>query len=328
MSDEIRTGHQTPPEGGIKITGKVPPAMKEALKMVRAERGEQPSGEPLPKVSQVRQQGSAQLEELIEGLRDKSHVYEEIKLPSRGYFYNGKDGPADGILHVRPMTGEEEQILATPRFVRKGQAINMIFQRCIQEHFRSDEFLSADRTYLLIYLRGISYGSEYEVEVKDPESDRKFPTTINLDSLHLNLCPDNYRPPLSGVMPKSGYRFNYRLSRGRDETAVQEYRDRHLKMFGDTGADDTLLYRTALLLEDVEGLKDKQELMMLLKKLPIQDVSYVRNLVSDPPFGVDTKVSIYSPYSMEEFDIELPLEANFFFPRHRRKKEDDLTEPA
>lgn len=343
MSDEVRTGVNMPPEG-LKISGKVPPAMREALKMVRQEQIDQsgaplpsasdpnPGGKPqasaTPKLSQVRQQGSAQLEDLIAGIRDKSHVYEEIVLPSRGYFYNGKDGPTDGKISIRPMTGEEEQILATPRFVRKGQAVNMIFQRCIKEHFRSEEFLSADRTYLLIYLRGISYGSEYEVEVKDPETDRKFPTTINLDQLHLNACPDNYRPPLSGVMPKSGYRFNYRLSRGRDETAVQDYRERSLKMFGDTGADDTLLYRTALLLEDVEGLKEKTELVMLLKKLPIQDVSYVRNLVSDPPFGVDTKVSIYSPYSMEEFDIELPLEANFFFPRQRKKKEDDQTESA
>jgi hypothetical protein len=143
------------------------------------------------------------------------------------------------------------------------------------------------------------------------------------------MCPDNFRPPLTGVMPKSGYRFSFRMSRGRDEQAIQDYRERHLKMFGDTGADDTLLYRTALLIEEVEGLKDKQELVMLLKKLPIQDVSYVRNLISEPPFGVDTKVSIYSPYSMEEFDIELPLEANFFFPRQRKKKEgEDLTEPA
>ncbi|WP_447516277.1 hypothetical protein, partial [Clostridioides difficile] len=64
------------------------------------------------------------------------------------------------------MTGEEEQILATPRFVRKGQAINMIFQRCLKEQFRPEQFLTIDRTYILIYLRGISYSPNYDVEVK------------------------------------------------------------------------------------------------------------------------------------------------------------------
>jgi len=220
------------------------------------------------------------------------------------------------------MTGEEEQILATPRWVRKGQAINMIFQRCLKEKFRTDNFLSVDRTYILIWLRGISYGSEYEVEVKCPECDRKFSTTIDLSALNVNYCPKAFESPLQDTLPKSGFKFTYRLSRGRDETAVQEYRDRHLKMWGDNGADDTLIYRTALLLDEIQGLTDKQELVMLIKSLPIQDVSTLRNLITDPPFGVDTKCEITCAVCFHDFDVELPLEANFFFPRTRKKKEE------
>ena len=85
--------------------------------------------------------------------------YEEILLPSKGKFYDGTNGPSDGIISLRPMTGEEEQILATPRFVRKGQAINMIFQKCIKENFKVENFLTVDRTYMLLYLRGISYST-------------------------------------------------------------------------------------------------------------------------------------------------------------------------
>jgi hypothetical protein len=299
-----------------KITGNIPPAMRAAMKQVRGQREEE-----IPK-SQARPQGSAALEDLIEGLKPSIHVYEEVKLPSLGVFYDGQDGPQDGLLHIRPMTGEEEQILATPRFVRKGQAINMIFARCLQEHFKTEQFLSIDRTYLLIWLRGISYSHEYDVEVKCPNCDRKFQTTLNLNSLTVNECPSNFSPPLSGTLPKSKYGFNYRLSRGSDETAVQEYRDKQLKMWGDSGADDTLLYRTAMLLDDIEGLKDKRELMMLLKKLPIQDVSYLRSAINEPPFGVDTKCEIVCGGCLSDFEVDMPLEANFFFPRHKRRKED------
>jgi hypothetical protein len=303
----------------MKITGRVPPAMKQALQMVRGQRQQRKEKEGL---SQARAQGSAQLEDLIEGLRSKAHVYDEVVLPSRGNFYDGKDGPTDGVLHIRAMTGEEEQILATPRYVRKGQAINMIFQRCLQESIKSDDLLSVDRTFLLIWLRGISYSPEYEVEVKCPECDRKFQTTINLNSLVVNDCPTDFRPPLSDVLPVSGYKFNYRLSRGKDEQALQDYRDRQLKMWGDSGADDTLIYRTALLLDDIEGLRDKHELQMLLKKLPIQDVSFLRNTITDPPFGIDTKCAITCASCLADFDVDLPLEANFFFPRQRPKKEE------
>ena len=311
---------------GIKLSGKIPPGLKKAIKMVR---GQLPLENKQEGLTQARVQGSAALEELIENLTDKSHVYDEVLLPSRGVFYDGKDGPQDGQLHLRPMTGEEEQILATPRYVRKGQAINMIFQRCLQESFRTDELLSIDRTFLLIWLRGISYGTQYEVEVKCPSCDKKFNHTIDLNHLTINDCPNGFNPAsLNGTLPVSGYKFHYRLSRGKDENAVQEYRDKQLRMFGDTGSDDTLVYRTALLIDNIEGLKDKRELMMLLKKLPIQDVAHVRNLIVEPPFGVDTRCQVICPSCLEDFEVDLPMEANFFFPRQRKARQEESRESA
>lgn len=314
MSEETKLPNN--PDSPIKISGKIPPAMMQALNRVKAQKQE-PVDNP---VSQARAMGSGQLEDLIAGLNQRT--YDEISLPSLGIFYDGKDGPTDGMLHLRAMTGEEEQILATPRYVRRGQAVDMIFKRCLQESFNTNDFLSIDRTFILIYLRGISYTSDYEVEVKCPECDRKFPTTLKLDKLKTEYCPKNYHPPLTGVLPKSGYKFEYRLSRGKDEQNVQDYRERHLKMFGDVGTDDTLLYRTAMLLSNIEGLKDKNELIALLKKLPIQDLGHIRNLINEPPFGVNTKCEVDCAVCYRDFEIELPLEANFFFPRPRKKREE------
>jgi hypothetical protein len=332
MSDEIK--HEATkadfkkPDHPIKFGGHVPQQMLKALNKVRAEKegdkqyAEESNIEPTPHMTQARVTGSPQLEDLIAGLRPTSLIFEEITLPSKGIFYNGKDGPKDGILHIRPMTGEEEQILATPRYIRRGQAINMIFQRCIQEgQHRPEDFLAADRQFILIWLRGISYSPEYDVEIKCPECERKFEHKINLSLLRVTTCPNDFNPPLIGTLPKSGYKFEYRLPRGKDEIAIQEHRDRHQKMFGDAGgADDSLIYRSALLLDNIEGLKDKRELLELIKKLPIQDVAHIRNLTSEPPFGVNTKSEVMCPYAscLADFDAELPLESGFFFPRPKR----------
>lgn len=266
----------------------------------------------------LRATGSQTLENLIEGIKESTNVYEKITLPSLGKFYDGSDGPRDGVLHIRPMTGEEEQILATPRFVKKGVAINMIFNRCIKEKFNSENFLSVDRTFLLIWLRGISYSPEYDVEVTCPFTDKKFQYTIDLN-LPVDECPPNYTSAsLEDVMPITGYKFKYRLATGADEQRVQDYRDQKSKFDQTNQSDDTLMYRTALLLEEIEGLTDKRELQILLRKLPIGDVSHIRNKTSEPPFGTNTKVTIISPFNMEEFEIDLPLEANFFFPKQRK----------
>jgi len=196
----------------------------------------------------------------------------------------------------------------------------MIFQRCLQEQFRAEELLTIDRTYLLIWLRGISYTPEYDVEVKCPACEKRFSTAIDLNSLYVDQCPDNFGPELTDVLPKTGWTFNYRLSRGKDEQEIQDYRERRAKLLGDSSPDETLTYRTALLLERVEGVSNKNELQTLIKSLPIQDVSFIRNCINEPPFGVDTTIPINCPMCMHEFEVDLPLEANFFFPRRKRKE--------
>lgn len=311
-------------DGAPQITGNIPPELLQRLKkrQQQIDSGEQ---QPVirqtaaPSLQQFVPNMSSDLQSLLATLRSQSANFEEIKLPSLGRFYDGSDGPANGILHIRPMTGEEEEILATQRFVKRGKAINMIFSKCMEETFKPENLLSIDRTFLLIYLRGISYGTEYEVEVKDPETDRKFSTVIDLDSLNIEFCPENYGPVLSDVLPRSGFNVDYRLSRGRDEIALQEYRERKTKQGSEDQTDDSLIFRTAQLVNSIQGVTDKYELQLLIKSLPIQDVSYLRNIISEPPFGIDTKVSIMSPISSDEFEVELPLEANFFFPRGRRK---------
>lgn len=299
----------------FEINGNVPPEFLNAMGVQSAS----DFASPAPAKAD-RYPVSGNLKDLLEDLKQTTSVYEEIELPSKGVFYNGENGPSDGMVHIKPMTGEEEQILATPRFVRKGQALNMIFSRCIKEKFKPEELLTVDRTYLLIYLRGISYSPLYDVEIKCPECERKFSTEIDLNTLMVESVPEGYGPKLEGVLPTSKYTFTYRLSKGKDETDVQEHRERRIKNFGDNSTDDTLIYRTSVLLEEIQGITNNKDIQTLIKNLPISDVSHIRNCVNEPPFGVDTKVDMICPSCLQEFDVDLPLEANFFFPRRKKEK--------
>lgn len=315
-------------EKGVSISGAVPQQFLQAQQNVQNQ-GQGPSTkgpQPRPQTQysdspNLRTTGSNRLEELISAVSGASFNYEEIVLPSKGKFYDGTDGPTDGVVKVRPMTGAEEQILATPRFVKQGKAIDMIFRKCMQDDFDTSKWLSSDRTYLLLFLRGISYTPEYDVQLTCPFTNKKFSTVIDLNSLFVDECPYDFDlNSLSDTLPTSGLKFSYRLATGIDDIKVQEYRERKNKEFGGVEqADDTLLYRTSLLITDLEGLTNQHEILELLKRLSVNDVSYLRNSVNDPPFGVDTTVEITSPFTMEDFEVELPLEANFFFPRGKKK---------
>ena len=298
------------------VTGNVPPQFRSQMS---GDTGYQPPKVAMDMSAYAAMNSSSELSAILSALKEHSTHYEEVMLPSKGKFYDGTDGPTNGIINIRPMTGEEEQILATPRFVKKGTAINMIFSKCIRENIKTENLLSQDRTFLLIYLRGISYGTDYEIQVRCPDTERQFNTIVDLDTLMVNRCPDNFGPNnLSGVLPKSNLKFSYRFSRGKDETEIQQYRESRLKNFGDNSTDDTIVYRTAQLINNIENITDKDELKILIRNLPIQDVNYLRNVVNEPPFGMQTKVGILSPYSNEEFEIELPLDSGFFFPKNKK----------
>lgn len=299
---------------GPKITGNIPPEVAARLQGKKNQNFSQQ--EP-----QLRVTGSSKLEELLSNIQNITNNYEKITLPSLGKFYNGEDGPTDGILHVRPMTGKEESILATPRFVKKGDAISMIFKNCIKENYQPENFLSVDRTYLLIWLRGVSYGNNYQVELTCPFTNKKFNENIDLN-LDVDLCPDDFdESSLSGVLPTTGYNFTYRLSRGKDETSLQTRREKDAKFDKKPNeTDDTLIIRTAQLVESIEGLTDKTELEVLIKNLPVSDGNHLRNLVNDPPFGVQTKLTVISPFAADEFEVELPIDSSFFFPRRQKTK--------
>jgi hypothetical protein len=195
----------------------------------------------------------------------------------------------------------------------------MIFESCLQGKIDASKLLSVDRTYLLIYLRIISYTPNYEVEIKCPDCTNKYTASINLNELHVDECPDDFNvEDLEGSLPTSELKFSYRLARGADEADINQYRERRAKQWGDSAVDDTMHYRTALLLNEVEGISDKGQIQQIAKRLPISDVSHIRNLVNTPPFGVDTDVEMLCPSCFCEFTVDLPLESNFFFPRRKK----------
>lgn len=242
--------------------------------------------------------------------------YEEIELPSKGKFYLRGEGPSNGILHVRPMTGAEEQIISNTRLIKKNQTLNVLFKECIGEQINPELLLAEDRTYILIFLRGISYSTAYDVEVKCPECQKISQQKIHLNMLDVDYCPDDFGPEdLEDTLPNSGLKIKYRLSTVRDEATVQEYRDKKIKDFGADVNDDTSMFRSALLLEEVQGVTNKLMIKEIVSRLPIGDTAYLRELLNEPPFGVDTKVGILCPFCAHEFRVDMPMELGFFFPK-------------
>lgn len=319
--------------GGVQVEGRLPPEMakyiNESMQSPQQHDQYQPAKVHTPPVR--RKPGYVGIDEVTAKSAQDTidrilNNYDEVTLPSLGRFYTNPI-LAQGVLHIRSMTGHDEEILATNRFVKKGQAMNMIFRNCLQEQIDPDELLTLDRNYLLIYLRGISYTENYEVSIRCPECGKSFPYETNLDHLPVEYCPEDFdSESLVTTLPATGFKVYYRLSTGADETKLAQHRDRMEKQSGVDTPDDTLIYRSSLLIDMIETtdgrtISGQMFIQSLIRKLPIKDVAHIRNTLNDVPFGVDTRVFVDCPNANcgNQFEATLPMEAGFFFPIQKRR---------
>lgn len=317
MIQALQKTANSPDTGMPKISGQIPTKIQEMM-------GNTPiASNHIPSDMQGVMQNS-KLQELIDGARIFTQKYERIALPSLGRFYNGNDGPVDGVLHIRPMSGDEQDMLSNTRITKSGDWLRNIFSKCIREKYVTDNFLVEDRHYLLIFLRGISFGPDYEAEIACSSCGEKFPTVIDLDAdVKLTMCPDEFNAEnLNDVLPTTGYKFTYRFPKISDDSAVTNRKTKGYQEFGSNFSSDNVTFRMSLFVQDVEGVKDQRSIQALLKQLPVNDLNYLQEVINNPPFGVDTELKIDCPYCFSEVVTEMPMSINFFYPTAKRKKQE------
>jgi len=255
--------------------------------------------------------------DIIAKLKNKQR-FEEVRLPSRNFMYDDLGLKPDIPIHVRPMTIEEEKILSTPRLLKSGQAIDKVVESCIHEPISVDKLLSVDVVYLLFYIRGISYGVEYDINIKCPSCDTQFPETINLDTLNVNYCSDGFRGEIQHVLPDSGLNIWLRMPRREDERSLTRQRDMIIKGLGAQAIDDTIVKRNSIMTVRIESITNRMEIDQIMSNLSVKDSNFIRDKISNPEFGIDTQLSIACPYCYHEWELELPIDQNFFFPKTRK----------
>lgn len=92
-----------------------------------------------------------------------------FQLPSSGILYvNGELSSTveNGEVHVYPMTALDEITMKNPDMLFSGKAISMVFRHCIPDILKPEELFAKDIDALMIFLRAVTYGSQYEIEAE------------------------------------------------------------------------------------------------------------------------------------------------------------------
>jgi len=216
----------------------------------------------------------------------------EVDLPSECRVYKLEDPGAP--ITIRPMTFEDEKAL-----VSAGKAqdpVNLILQRCTT-NINIPDLLSMDKLYLIMKLREISYGDDYNTLLVCSHCKAENPTTVKLSHLNVNPVPDDFVDPVTVMLPTIKKEAKVRLPRVRDE-----------KMMQDTQAALDQMWRFVV---EIDGHTDKSIIASVVDRLPLKDIRTILNAVKTD-FGVDTKIKFECNSCGGVTVVDLPIDSNFF----------------
>jgi hypothetical protein len=229
------------------------------------------------------------IEELLSNLPSDTAI--QIDLPSECRVYKMEDPGAP--ITLRPMTFEDEKVIVNAK--KNQDPTNLVIERCTS-NISIQELLPLDKLYILLKLREISYGDDYNVNLICPACKAENPTTVKLSELNVNPVPDDFEDPVEIMLPALQKTVKVRRPRVKDD-----------KYF----ADQSILDQLWRFVTEIDGHTDKAIIAKVVERLPIKDTRSILNAMRTE-YGVDTRVKFACNDCKEVSVVDLPIDANFF----------------
>lgn len=106
--------------------------------------------------------------------------YDVIPLPSNGEGYKSKIFR----IPVAYLTAYDENLITSPNLYRDNLVIDFLIKnKVMSQDFDTDDLLSGDADAIIWFLRTTSYGPDFPISVRDPETGELIETSIDLSKL-------------------------------------------------------------------------------------------------------------------------------------------------
>ena len=111
---------------------------------------------------------------------DTDAQYDVISLPSNGECYRDKLTR----IPVGYLTAYDENFITSPNLYKDGLIIDFLLKnKVLNKNINVDELCSGDVDAIILFLRATSYGVDFPIVVRDPESGEQIETSVDLSTL-------------------------------------------------------------------------------------------------------------------------------------------------
>lgn len=237
-------------------------------------------------------------------------------LPSGGLFYTDEldNSVKNGEVHVYPMTALDEITIRSPDKLFSGEAVNEVFKRCIPQIKDPMGLLAKDVDFLMVVLRKISYGDDFDIKYTHDCTDAKeHPYVVNMGHFVTNskkidplTVTSMFSVTLENDQKIEMHPIRYRdivnlMQSLSDDNSVEKNNSRML----DTMVD---------IISNVDGITDRDHIDEWIKTIPVGWAKKLSDCVERTgDWGPDFSTTIKCKDCNKDIEITAPMNPITFF---------------
>lgn len=243
---------------------------------------------------------------------------EIVELPSKGLFYDeGHPLHNRTTVEIKHMTTKEEDILTNQAYIKNGTAINRLLQSILVEpKVNVKDIFIGDKNALTVACRVHGYGADYETKFTCPSCGTVQQYVFDLSEIEdidfaanledFNAEVDYSRKTVTLPIPRTNVKLELKLLK--DEVQNDSRKGKKKNSFSITKQYLTMI-------QSVNGNSDRTYVKSYIDSMSALDSRYLRAAYSKIVPGVDFTCHFECNSCDHEDQVEVPLQAEFFWPR-------------
>lgn len=258
----------------------------------------------------------------VSSIKESKYPIETLELPSKGWFYPETNPASSGSLQFKMMTANEENILTSPKLIKNGTAIPELIKRLlVTPGVDSDDLLMCDYNAIIFFIRRVAYGDDYgPFSITCEECSSKTNNEhinlkmFNVKEINFNAFPRGVNT-FTYILPYANRTITFKLLTMRDGRKIEDEVNAMSKM-AHNGITYNITTRLKYTITSIDGKTDLKSINDFISNdLLSRDSVDLRAYISQITPDLDTKFNFICPECGVETRMEVPMTAEFFWPK-------------
>jgi hypothetical protein len=214
------------------------------------------------------------------------------------------------------MTAKEEDILSSSNLIKKGLAIDTLFESIIVDGIKSDDIIIGDKNAILLATRLLGYGAEYNLQFFSSKKGETINVNFDLStiqtkevdfSIFKNKNEFDYTTP-------SGTKLTFKILTHGDERLIDKDVEALKKINKDVSSE--ISTRLRYMIKSVDGKNDLATINKFVNNMLAKDSRALREHIKSMSPDMNMKFE----YTHEDGEVEeapISLGVGFFWPSYQ-----------